>query len=107
MIPSIIISPFSVNLLDKKILYGDYELLLLLEKTACHRLTQAAADIDTFSRTVKIMIYTLLSPEFPSLTIVATNLNMSERNTQRKLKDEGLTYSKILPEVKKALLWII
>ncbi|WP_234859089.1 AraC family transcriptional regulator [Aquimarina aquimarini] len=94
---------FEKSILDNKIIYADYELLVHLEKLACKRYSQQIQHIEKFSDKIKAIIYSLLDPYFPSLQMVARQLNISERTLQRKLKKEGTSYSEILIEIKKSI----
>lgn len=93
---------FSNILLSQKVLYADYELLMILEKEACRRLASLKPGHDLKSQ-IESLIYSLLNPTFPSFYDIASNLNMSERTLQRKLMEEGTSYSKITEGIKKDL----
>ncbi len=94
---------FDKGILQQRIHYADYELLMVLEKVACERLMQLNDHRKTFRSKVKSMIYTQLEPALPSVSDVATLLNLSSRSLQRKLKEEGTSYSKITEEIRKEL----
>jgi len=57
----------------------------------------------SFSEQLKALVYTLLDPAFPSLKMISLQLGMSERNIQRKLKEEKTTYSQLITEMKKSM----
>jgi AraC-like DNA-binding protein len=94
---------FQLNTLEQRIVFADYELLQVLELVACARLKSQKTEKDTLSGSIATLIYTLLNPAIPSFDTVAENLNMSPRNLQRKLQQEGTSYSKIVKVVKKKL----
>lgn len=94
---------FSNNILSEKIQFSDFELLLVLEGVARQRLEQVLQQQNTFTNNLKSLIYRLLEPEFPSLSLIARNLHMSERSLQRKLKAEGTSYSKVISEIRKEI----
>ncbi|WP_298484186.1 AraC family transcriptional regulator [uncultured Maribacter sp.] len=93
---------FRIEILEQKIVFSDYELLQVLENVACARF-QSQYQSDNLSGVITSMIYSLLNPYIPSFELIADNLNMSPRNLQRKLKEEGTSYSKLVTEVKKKL----
>ncbi|MDW3648935.1 MAG: AraC family transcriptional regulator ligand-binding domain-containing protein [Bacteroidia bacterium] len=94
---------FEKEVLDQKIFFADYELMLHLEKLACHRLGKQMENQQEFSDKIKALVYTLLDPSFPSLKSVSLQLGMSERNIQRKLKEENTSYSSLITEMKKSM----
>ena len=94
---------FEKAILEKKIVFADYELMLHLEKLACNRLGLHQQKQAQFSDQIKGLVYTLLDPAFPSLKTVSLQLGMSERNIQRKLKEEQTSYSALITEMKKSM----
>lgn len=94
---------FEKAVLDKKIVFADYELMLHLEKLACNRLGIHRQKQAQFSDQIKGLVYTLLDPAFPSLKTVSLQLGMSERNIQRKLKEEQTSFSALISEMKKSM----
>lgn len=94
---------FDRGILDKKIVFADYELMLHLEKLACKRLGEHMQNQEQLSDRIKALIYTLLDPAFPSLKTVSRQLGISERNIQRKLKEENTSYSRLITEMKKSM----
>ncbi len=94
---------FDRKILEEKIIYADYELLLTLEKVACQRLSHQVKQKNSLSNTIKAIVYSMLDPSIPSLSDIAKNLMMSERNLQRKLRQEGNSYSKIILDIKKEM----
>ena len=89
--------------MTERIIYSDFELLVALEKLACKRYTIQIQKTELFSDIIKSIIYTLIDPSFPSLTDISRQVNMSERSVQRKLKEEGYSYSTLLTEIKKSM----
>ena len=94
---------FEIKALNERIAYSDYELLQTLETVACNRLKTWSLKNETLSAGIKELVYTLLNPDLPDIETIASNLNMSERSLQRKLREEGNSYSAIVLEVKKEL----
>lgn len=94
---------FESGILEKKIVFEDFELLQILEAVACKRLQTLELKENSLSSTIVLLIHQLLNPAIPSFNIVAKNLNMSPRNLQRKLQKEGTSYLQIVEGVKKKL----
>ncbi len=80
---------FDNNILKKPILLADYELMQILNEVACRRLQSQELRYGSFTEKIYQLTYSLLEPKVPPLKSIAQNLNMSERNLQRKLKEEG------------------
>lgn len=55
----------------------------------------------TFYDVVKRSIVTLVKPEFPTIEQVASHLNMSVRTFQRRLKEEGYSFKKLINQLRK------
>lgn len=94
---------FPKKVLSEKVRYADYELLLILEKVACERLTHQSQKEPSLSVQIQTIIYSLLNPALPQFHEVAAQLNLSTRSLQRKLKEENTSYSQITETVKKDL----
>lgn len=94
---------FDKTVLDLPIIYADYELLLILEKVACERLARLQAQKPSLSSHIQSVIYKLLDPALPQFHEVAAHMNTSTRSLQRKLRDEGTSYSELSEAVKKDL----
>lgn len=94
---------FPKKILSEKVMYADYELLLILEKVACERLTHQSQKEPSLSVQIQTIIYSLLNPALPQFHEVAAQLNLSTRSLQRKLKEENTSYSQITESVKKDL----
>ncbi len=91
--------------LDKKqvaapVITSNYALLQVLVRHAEEQL--AAMEVNAgFSYIVKQSIINLVKPQFPTIEQVAANLNISVRTLQRRLQEEGLSYSGILDELRR------
>ncbi|MDO6737980.1 AraC family transcriptional regulator [Wenyingzhuangia sp. 2_MG-2023] len=94
---------FDKEMMEKKIVFSDFELILHLQKFVCERLKKQERELSSFSDSIKLIIYNLLNPNFPGIKMVARQLNISERHIQRKLKKEGTTYSNLAIEIKKSM----
>lgn len=91
---------FDAAILDEKIISSDYKLLIHLEELACRRLNKQLEQLDSFTDKVQSVVYALLDPYFPSLETIAAHMNMSERSLQRKLKEEGSSFSSLIKNMK-------
>lgn len=94
---------FDPTLLERKILFSDYELLMVLEQVACERISNIQSVKATLKTQIEQVVYSLLDPKVPSVETVALNMNMSPRSIQRKLMQEGTTYTEIMEGVKRTL----
>ena len=94
---------FEKKILDEKIVYADHELMLILEKLACKRLTEQNKHLKKTSHMVKSVVYALIDPHFPNLKTISNHLNTSERTLQRKLEKENTSYTQLITEIKKEL----
>mgnify|MGYP000583496743 CR=1 FL=1 len=94
---------FNKTVLDKEVIYADYELLLLLEKVACERLAHLQEKEPSLSSYIQSVIYKLLDPALPQFHEVAAHMSTSTRSLQRKLQQEGTSYSELAETVKKDL----
>lgn len=94
---------FDASVMDQPILFSDYELLMVLEKEACKRLTGMQTQPHGLENQVRTIVYALMDPVLPSFEQVAANLNMSPRSVQRKLSAAGTSYAKLTREIKKDL----
>ena len=93
--------------LDKKhvestVINADYDLLRILVTHAEQKIQQLSSE-NGFSEIVRQSLVKLIKPEFPTIDQVAAHLNMSARTLQRKLKQEGLTFQKMLNELRNDL----
>lgn len=94
---------FENSILEQPIIYSDYEMLLTLEQVACDRVKRQQMSSPEFSQKVNTIIYSLIDPTFPSIEDVASNLHMTPRTIQRKLKNEDTTFGSLLENIKKEL----
>ncbi|MCG8330432.1 MAG: AraC family transcriptional regulator [Chitinophagales bacterium] len=81
------------------IITSDYQLLQLLVSYAERKLTFLQKN-KGFINGVRQIILQLSTPQFPTIEQVADNLNLSVRSFQRRLKEEGLTYKKMIDTLK-------
>ena len=88
--------------MDQKIVTSDYRLLQVLVQHAQTRLNQWNSQVDFFTL-VRNSIVNMIKPQFPTIEQVATNLNISVRTLQRRLKEEGYTFKTVVEELKKQL----
>ncbi|MEZ4888110.1 MAG: AraC family transcriptional regulator [Chitinophagales bacterium] len=97
--------PFTAFYLDKKhiaepVITSDYYLLQILVQYAEQKLMSLQTE-GKFSTIVRQSIVNLLKPQFPTIEQVASNLNISVRTLQRRLKEEDLTYKNVLDNLKR------
>jgi AraC-like DNA-binding protein len=93
---------FNSSVLDMPIPQTNKDLLSLFEVYATEilaKLTKA----DSFSTKVSRLIVEQMRGEAPAIEEVASELVMSVRNLQLKLKEEGTTYSTILNNIRRNL----
>lgn len=91
-------------ILDEKhvaepIITSDFKLLRILVQHANEKLARIQEEQGFFG-IVKQSILNLVKPQFPTIDQVASNLNISVRTLQRKLKAEGYTYKSMLNELR-------
>jgi len=106
ILTSIIVTTFFVSAeilkehVEEEVITSNYNLLQILVAHAEE--LSAKRDRDQgFAALVSQSIIKLVKPEFPTIEEVASHLNVSSRTLQRRLKDEGLTYKKVLDELRK------
>ena len=87
---------------ESKVVNGDYDLLRILVEHAEQKMLQLKSE-NGFSEIVRQSLVKLIKPEFPTINQVAAHLNMSVRTLQRKLKTEGVTFQKMLNELRNEL----
>ncbi|MEM7103747.1 MAG: AraC family transcriptional regulator ligand-binding domain-containing protein [Bacteroidota bacterium] len=85
---------------NERVITSDYHLLTVLVKHAESKLSEIR-DEEGFVSVVKQSIINLVKPEFPNIEQVSSNLNISVRTLQRRLKEEGYTYKTVLEDLKK------
>lgn len=88
--------------LDLPVVSADYDLLSLLVKYAHEKLARLESE-HGFATTVRKSILNLVKPQFPTIDAVASNLNMSVRTLQRRLKSSGQTYQSIVNQLRRQL----
>jgi AraC-like DNA-binding protein len=93
---------FDKAFLSLPILQPNRELLVVLEGYAREVLSKLQAD-DSHANKVKQVIVNILRGESPTIGMIASRVNMSIRNLQLKLKEEGTTYSTLLAEGRREL----
>lgn len=93
---------FDKAFLKLPILEPNRELLFMLEGHAREVLSKLQAD-ESHSNRVKRVIVDILRGESPTVETIASHMNMSVRNLQLKLKEEGTTYSTLLAEGRREL----
>jgi AraC-like DNA-binding protein len=77
-------------------------LLSLLEHHASSFLNQINEQ-NLFSRKISTLLFEQLQEGVPGVDMVARELGMSIRSLQMKLKDEGITFSQIVENIRKEL----
>ncbi len=87
---------------ESTVINGDYDLLRILVSHAEQKIQQLTAE-NGFSEIVRQSLVKLIKPEFPTIDQVAAHLNMSARTLQRKLKLEGVSFQKMLNELRNEL----
>jgi AraC-like DNA-binding protein len=93
---------FDMAYLSLPILQPNRDLLVVLEGYAQEVLSRLQAD-DSHANKVKRVIVNVLRGESPTIGMIASRVNMSVRNLQLKLKEEGTSYSALLSEGRKEL----
>lgn len=100
-------APFNVMVLKKDVfdlpvLSYDQSLYILFNRLLSDQ-EQTIGKSTSFAGQVKKLLAREYSAQIPSLSVVASHLNMSDRSFQRKLQLEGLTYRGLALELKKEL----
>ncbi|MEL6925409.1 MAG: AraC family transcriptional regulator ligand-binding domain-containing protein, partial [Bacteroidota bacterium] len=85
-----------------KVVTSDYRLLRLLVQHAEQKLAGMQSERGFFS-VVRQSVLNMVKPQFPSMEQVAANLNMSPRTLQRRLREEGYTFSSLIDELRRQL----
>lgn len=88
--------------LDEPILSANPALLAAFEKHADDALVRIASHGKP-SRRVMEVVAARMKGTLPTLTEVARELAMSDRNLQRALRDDGTTYQKVVDELRRDL----
>jgi len=85
---------------EDKVITSDHALLQILVAHA-HAKSAQIEQLSGFSAAVKQSVISLIKPAFPSIEQVAHHLNLSLRTLQRRLKEEGYTFKKLIDELRK------
>jgi AraC-like DNA-binding protein len=93
---------FDSAYLQLPILQPNRELLVVLERYAREVLARLRQD-DSHAGRARRMIVDVLRGAAPSIRMIASKMNMSVRNLQMKLREEGTTYSELLAEGRREL----
>lgn len=93
---------FSSEHVESKVVTSDFNLLRILVDYANLQLESLQSN-EGFESKVKRSIINLMSPHFPSVLDVATNLNLSSRTLQRKLEEENCSFKEVLESTKKEM----
>ena len=91
---------FSEEHIEAPVITSNYSLLRLLVAHGRERLAEIEGE-SGFHTTVKRSIINLETSEYPTIETVAQNLNLSLRTLQRRLAEEGYTYSQVFEEVRR------
>lgn len=86
--------------LDTPIITSDFNLLRILVQHAEEK-SASMEKQNGFLNLVRKSMVRLIKPEFPTIEQVASNLNVSVRTLQRRLKEEGHTYKGLLEDLRK------
>jgi AraC-like DNA-binding protein len=86
--------------LRSKMIGSDAELYKYFE-SLLHDALDEHDIIQQYSRSVRKLIHQYMNAEIPLVDDVASELAMSSRSLQSKLKDEGTTYQQLVNEVRK------
>lgn len=98
-----LILTFNKAILDLPIITGNKEILTIFEDYMNEIRIHETGGNNSLTRTVHRYLMHSLSNADLSLKQVAGRFNMSERNIQRKLKEEGTSYQKILDGLRMEL----
>lgn len=82
------------------VITSDFNLLRTLVGFAQQKSDEITGSF-SFYETVKKSMINMVRPEFPTLAMVASNLNMSVRTLQRRLAEEGYTFKDILEALRR------
>ncbi|MDW7693527.1 AraC family transcriptional regulator ligand-binding domain-containing protein [Flammeovirgaceae bacterium SG7u.111] len=85
---------------EEKVVTSDYELLKVLVNHAHDKQEKMHLE-NGFYEVVRRSVVNLIKPHFPTVEQVAGHLNLSVRTFQRKLKNEGYSYKKLIDELRK------
>lgn len=85
---------------DEPVVTADFDLLRILVAHAEEK-SQQINNNHGFVALVKHSVIKLVKPEFPTIEQVSGHLNVSPRTMQRRLKEEGYTYTQLMDELRK------
>lgn len=88
-----------VGLVNQRIINADYELLRILVNHAERKSAEFQTE-KNFVNIVRQSVVKLIKPEFPSIQEVASHLNMSTRSLQRSLKQDGVSFQKLVNQIR-------
>ncbi|MEM1219605.1 MAG: AraC family transcriptional regulator ligand-binding domain-containing protein [Bacteroidota bacterium] len=91
-----------LEVIDLPIKTADYDLLQVLVRHAKEKSSRLAGG-DYFPDRVQQVIYQLMGHGFPAQEAVAETLHMSARTLQRRLREAGTNYKKIVERLKEEL----
>lgn len=91
---------FNKKDIEDKVVSSDYDLLRILVAHAEEK-SALIKDESGFAAIVKQSLIKLLKPDFPTLEIVSSHLNVSPRTLQRRLNEEGQTFNKLIDDIRK------
>ena len=86
--------------IEAPVITSDYNLLRILVEHAREK-EESLKREQGFLSVVRKSIINMVRPEFPTINEVASNLNLSVRTMQRKLKEEGVTYKDLMEGLRK------
>ncbi|WP_020533521.1 AraC family transcriptional regulator [Flexithrix dorotheae] len=94
---------FDKKYLHEPIISSDYRLHSILVEHANQKLAaqQVKSSDSALLKMIKDTIINLAQPALPSIEQVASNLNLTVRTLQRKLKQENQTFKALTEEIKK------
>ncbi len=90
------------SFVSESIITANYDLLRVLVQHAEAKSILLKEHVE-FSALVKQAILNMLKPEIPSMEQIAGHLNLSVRTLQRRLKKEGISFKKVLDDLRKEL----
>lgn len=88
---------------DDPISTANYDMQRLWLKQAMEGTTQASREAKTMSVRIRQHLLATAYLGVPLLDDVASNLNISPRSLQRKLREEGVTYQQLTDSIRKSL----
>jgi AraC-like DNA-binding protein len=94
---------FDRQLLSRAICVADHQLLLILEEHARAILSDLPAPDDDLAGRLQRFLVATLPNEACGLSAAARALGMSTRTLQRRLRQQGIVYARLLDEVRRGL----